>query len=120
MVANMQPPRLPVSETDRRRRYQRKMELRITTQRLTQEQRKRQKPNASHSGQGLEVKKTFSTSGRGTRMFLTSPLIDKAFTRSVIEILRQTIFSRMPILFALNKGGYAGYAADYCSHSSQR
>ena len=31
-------------------------------------------------GQGLEVKQALSTSGRRTRMFLTSPLIDQAIT----------------------------------------
>jgi hypothetical protein len=41
-------------------------------------QGKKAKPNASHSGQGLEIKETFSTSGRGRKMFLTSPLIDQA------------------------------------------
>jgi hypothetical protein len=41
---------------------------------------KKAKPNASHSGQGLEIKETFSTSGRGRKMFLTSPLIDQAIT----------------------------------------
>src|SRR5712691_3851492 len=38
------------------------------------------KPNTSDSGQGLEIKETFSTSGRGRKMSLTSPLIDQAFT----------------------------------------
>src|SRR5260370_35918481 len=79
MVANMQPPRLPVSEPDPRRRYQTKMELRWNSARPDAGlEGNKAKPNASHSGQGLEIKETFSTSGRGTRMFLTSPLIDRS------------------------------------------
>jgi hypothetical protein len=37
-------------------------------------QRKKAEPRASHSGQGLEVKKSFSTSGRGRSIFLDIPL----------------------------------------------
>jgi len=33
-----------------------------------------QKPSASHSAQGLEVKESFSTSGRGKSIFLDIPL----------------------------------------------
>ena len=40
------------------------------------------KPNASYSGQGLEIKKTLSTSGQGRRTFLTSPLIDQALAQA--------------------------------------
>jgi len=59
------------------------------------------KPNTSYSGQGLEIKETFSTSGRGRKMSLTSPLIEQALAQacavcspktgsmSVIAILRQ-------------------------------
>ena len=43
-------------------------------------QRKKAEPRASHSGQGLEVKKSFSTSGRGEIFFLTFPFIDQAVT----------------------------------------
>src|SRR6266581_4258474 len=81
MVANMQPPRLPVSETDRRRRHQTKMELGWNNARPdARPEGEKTKPNTSHSGQGLEIKETFSTSGRGRKMFLTSPLIDQALS----------------------------------------
>jgi hypothetical protein len=47
---------------------------------------KKAKPNASHSVQGLEIKEPFSTSGRGIRMSLTSPLIDQAnFTQNPLQ-----------------------------------
>src|SRR5437660_9130695 len=61
MVANMQPPRLPVSETDRRRRYQtKKMEPRWNNARPDAgPEDKKAKPNASYSGQGLEIKEKF-------------------------------------------------------------
>jgi hypothetical protein len=74
---------------------------------------KKAKPNASHSAQGLDVKETFSTSGRGRKMFLTSPLIDQAFSQaapflrlkprsmSVIAILQQrSSFVEIPICIA--------------------
>ena len=38
------------------------------------------KRNGPHHEQGLEVKDALSPSGRGRKMFLTSPLIDQAFT----------------------------------------
>jgi len=52
---------LPVSETDRRRRYQTKRwNPDGTTQDLTHDQRiKKAKPNTSYSGQGLEIKEKF-------------------------------------------------------------
>src|SRR2546422_6475385 len=82
MVANMQPPRLPVSETDRRRRYQTKRwNPDGTTQDLTHDQRiKKQNRTPPIADRGWKSRKSFSTSGRGRKMFLTSPLIDQAFT----------------------------------------
>jgi hypothetical protein len=60
MVANMQPPRLPVSETDRRRRHQTKMELGWNNARPdARPEGEKTKPNTSHSGQGLEIKEKF-------------------------------------------------------------
>jgi hypothetical protein len=60
MVVNMQPPRLPVSETDRRRRYQTKMEPGCNNARPDAgPEGDKTKPNASHSGQGLEIKEKF-------------------------------------------------------------
>src|SRR6266852_8661568 len=86
MVANMQPPRLPVSETDRRRRYQTKRwNPDGTTQDLTHDQRiKKQNRTPPIADRGWKSRKSFSTSGRGRKMFLTSPLIDQAIT--LIEI----------------------------------
>src|SRR6266849_2472345 len=55
------------------------MELRWNNARPDAESEgKKAKPNPSHSGQGLEIKETFPTSGRGRKMSLTSPLIDQA------------------------------------------
>jgi hypothetical protein len=60
MVANMQPPRLPVSEPDRRRRHQTKMELGWNNARPdARPEGEKTKPNTSHSGQGLEIKEKF-------------------------------------------------------------
>jgi hypothetical protein len=44
------------------------------------------KPNTSYSGQGLEIKETFSTSGRGRKMSLTSPLIDQALSLTTVRL----------------------------------
>src|SRR5512132_3523768 len=77
----MQPPRLPVSETDWRRRYYTKMELGWKNAGPDAGPNgEKAKPNTSYSGQGLGIKETFSTSGRGRKMSLTSPLIDQAIT----------------------------------------
>jgi hypothetical protein len=68
---------------------------------------KKAKPNASHNVQGLEIKERFSTSGRGTKMSLTSPLIDQAISlidpsMSVTAILRRQ--SGSEILGKQNQG----------------
>jgi len=72
------------------------------------------KPNTSYSGQGLEIKETFSTSGRGRKMSLTSPLIDQALaqacaicspktgTMSVIAIFQQSTLWRADIPLTFN------------------
>jgi hypothetical protein len=64
---------LPVSETDRRRRYSIRMQPRWNhaTGSTT---------DASPHAPGLEGKDAFSSSGRGRKMPLTSPLIDQAIT----------------------------------------
>src|ERR1043166_6789819 len=84
MVANMQPPRLPVSETDRRRRFQTKRwKPDGTTQDLTHDQRiKKQNRTPPIADRGWKSRNSFSTSGRGRKMFLTSPLIDQAIAQA--------------------------------------
>src|SRR5438105_919874 len=52
-----------------------------TTQDLTQDQRiKKQNRTPRIADRGWKSRKSFSTSGRGRKMFLTSPLIDQAVT----------------------------------------
>jgi hypothetical protein len=56
------------------------------------------KPNASISGPGLEVKQALSTSGRGIRMFLTSPLIDQAIALTIgTAAANERLGARIPV-----------------------
>ena len=81
---------LPVSETDRRRRYSIRMQPRWNHATTAQ-------PDASPHAPGLEGKDAFSPSGRGIKMSLPCPLIDQAISLidpvvgglSVMGIFRQ-------------------------------
>jgi hypothetical protein len=84
-VAPRQPPGLPASQIDRRRRYSIKMQLRWNHARLAAGPEERKpKRNGSHNEQGLEVKNALSPSGRGRKMSLTSPLIDQGISLKIL------------------------------------
>ena len=74
MVDTLQPPRLPVSETDRRRRHQDEEAVEMEQGKTQKQQGGESRPSTSHRGQGLEVKENFSTSGRGRDISLDVPL----------------------------------------------
>src|SRR5438445_11715351 len=65
---------LPAPETDQRRRYSIRMQPRWNHARSAAP------PNPSSHAQGLEGKEISSPSGRGRKMSLTSPLIDRDLT----------------------------------------
>jgi hypothetical protein len=88
------------------------------TRDLTQDQRaKRQNRTPRIADRGWKSRKSFSTSGQGRKMFLTSPLIDQALaqacavcspktvTMRVIEIFRQLVLWARGLIrtFILNR-----------------
>ena len=74
---------LPASETDRRRRYSIKMQSRWNHARPAAGlEGRKPEANGAHNEQGLEVTESLSPSGRGTKMSLTSPLIEQAFAQA--------------------------------------
>ena len=80
MVDTVQPPRLPVSETDRRRRYSLKMKLlRWNNARPQGSQRKKQNREPRIADRGWKSTKVSPLPVEGEIFFLTFPFIDPLY-----------------------------------------